>query len=240
MDQAVSGSTVYNSKAYELHGFLDPTTGIMGAGWGWTDAINEALKRIMYQVEFTVTPTALAARHDLTTGNSWLTEPEWVRDVGKLTTSETRAQVDPYKHRHVRGYPERFSNLVYYNHSPRTFASNETMYVKALRPAYTLCAATGGTYGDQNGLSAETDIAIPDANEAINLVAWGAIQETLLRYRFAIGKKPQQEDDLDALLQKATAMWSGLLPKHSDLPQDLPAMARPLRSFGPIYGSRGR
>lgn len=228
VDAAVSGATVYNSKAIELHGFLDPTTGTKGSGFGWTDAINEALKRIMIETEFTVTPTANAVRHDLQTANTWLTEPEWVRDVGVMTSSEVRAEVDPYKHRHVRGRPERISGVVYYNHG-RSFGSNETIYVKALRPAYTLCAATGGAYGTQaTGLSAETDI------EPVNelLVAWGAIQEALLRYRFAIGK-PAQNDDLDALLEKATMMWSSLLPKHSDIPSDVPVYAREIRSFGP-------
>lgn len=230
VDAAVSGSTVYNSKAIELHGFLDPTTGTKGEGFGWTTAINEALKRIMIETEFTITPTANAIRHDLsTTVATWLTEPEWVRDVGVMTSSEVRAEVDPYKHRHVRGRPERISGVVYYNHG-RSFGSNETIYVKALRPAYTLCAATGAAYGTQaTGLSAETDIEPVEAS----LVAWGAIQEALLRYRFAVGKRAQQEDDLDALLEKATIMWSSLLPKHSDIPSDVPVYAREIRSFGP-------
>ena len=232
VDAVVSSSSIYNSKTYELHGFLDPTTGTRGSGIGWTDMINEALKRIMIEDEFTITPTASATRHNLTGTAAWLVDPEQVRDVGVLVTGETRANVDPYRNRHVRGKPERFSSITYYDHGPRSFASNETMYVKALRPAYSLCTATGGAFGSQTtGLSAETDEAIPDAN----LVAWGAIQETLLRYRFAVGKQSKEESDLDTLLEKATMMWSSLLPKHSDLPQDVPVYARRLRSFGPVY-----
>ena len=231
VDAVVSSATIYNSKTYELHGFLDPTTGTRGAGVGWTDMINEALKRIMIEEEFTLTPTALQTRHDLTTGQTWLTEPEWVRDVGVLTSSEVRAEVDPYKHRHVRGFPERVNSLVYYVHEPRSFASNETVYVKALKPAYYLCAAAGGAYGTQSGLTLEADIAIPERN----LVAWGAIQQALLAYRFAVGRRAREDDDLDTLLEKATMMWSSLLPKHSDLPSDVPVYARALRSFGPRY-----
>ena len=231
VDAVVSAATIYNSKTYELHGFLDPTTGTRGSGFGWTDMINEALKRIMIGVEFTLAPTADAERHDLTTGQSWLTEPEWVRDVGYLLTGETRANVDPYRHRHIRGLPERLNSLVYFTHPGRTFASNETMYVKCLRTAYSLCRASGGAYGDQNGVSAETDEAIPDRL----LVAWGAIEEALLRYRFALGKRAGSESDLDALLAKASTMWTSLLPKHSDMPADVPVLARMIQSFGPRY-----
>ena len=168
-DRAWSATSVPTSVAYELHGMFDPRD--------MHTYINDGLKRCFVEVEITVTPTAQATRHDLTTANTWLTKDSWVRQVGYLTTGETRANVDPYRGRVVRGYAEKLSNLVYMVTPNRTFSSSETIYVKCCKPAYFHCRASGGTFGDQSGLAAETDEAVP----TVEWVAWAALAEASRR-----------------------------------------------------------
>lgn len=176
-DRVWSAATIANSKVYELHGMIRPFADELTEQMDWTQLINDALTRCMLEIEITVTPTADATRHDLTTANTWLTKPVFVRQVGYLTTGEVRAEVDPYAGRTVRGYAEKLSNLVYINHSPRTFASNQTIYVKCLKPAYNHCRAAAGVFGDQAGLALEADEAVP----SVEWVAYGALNEASRR-----------------------------------------------------------
>jgi hypothetical protein len=161
VDRAYSGATIPDSKSFELHGVLAPIAASL-TELSWTTVINDALKRIFVEDEFTITPTANATRHEVTTANAWLTEAFQVRQVGYLSSTEVRAEEDPYEGRTVYGYAEKIKNLVYLNHRGRTFSTNETVYVKAIRSAYDLVqAAGGGAFGAQSGLSLETDVAIP-------------------------------------------------------------------------------
>jgi hypothetical protein len=173
VDRAYSLSSVPDGKTFELHGVLRPFGDDLVETLDWTTAINDALKRCFVEWEFTVTPTERATRHDVSTANTWLTNPDWIKQVGVLGTNESRAEVDPYRTRAVRGESERQGSVVYLNHAPRTFSANEVIYVKAIRPAYSLCRAAGGTFGDQNGLSAETD----EAPASVEWVAYAALEE---------------------------------------------------------------
>ena len=121
VERIYSSSSIPNSKTFELHGLVKPVSDTLTEP-NWTTIINDGLKRLMVEVEITHTPVADAHRHDLTTGNTWLTDPKWVRQVGYLDTTEVRAEVDPYERR-VPGWPEKLSNIVYINHPHRTFAS---------------------------------------------------------------------------------------------------------------------
>ena len=175
-DRVFSGATVPNSKTFELHGMVRPFADGLTETMDWTTLINDSLKRCFVEVEFTHTPVALQTRHDLTTLNTWLTEPSWIREVGVLVSGEDRDEVDPYSRR-IRGKAEKLSNLVYIQHRGRTFNSNEVIYVKAIKPAYYHCAASGGAYGTQTGLALESDIAEP----ALEWVAYGALVEMARR-----------------------------------------------------------
>jgi hypothetical protein len=126
------------------------------------DIINQALKRIFVIVEFTVTPTDNQTRHSLASAASWLVIPDWVYQVGVMSATQDRNQLDPYETSRVRGYPDELGGVVYLNHPNRSFSSTaDLLYVKAIRPAYTFCRASGGTYGDQSGLTLETDECVP-------------------------------------------------------------------------------
>lgn len=155
VDRGLSATAVWNSKTIEFHGVVKLLA-------EWDRLLTDTLKRIGTTVEFTVTPVTDAQRHSLTSAASWLTQPQWVREVGFLGTGEVRAEVNPYGGRTLRGETERLTDTVYLTHPGQTFTSTDTtLYVKAWRPYYTLCKPSAGAYGDQSGLSADTDEAIP-------------------------------------------------------------------------------
>lgn len=192
--------------------------------------INRALKRMLVQVEFTVTPTANAVRHNLTATASWLTDPDWVYQVGYLVSGEVRDEVDPYMDaRIVRGEVRKISGAVYLEHTGRSFTSTETLYVLALRPASTYCKAAGGTYGDlTSGLTAETDEAIPEPE----WVKYGAIVEYWedATQQFS----PGDQDRVDREQAKAAALFSRATREYFQEPE---RKTRPLlKHFGPRIG----
>ena len=197
VDRAWSASSIADSAVYEMHGYLEP----------WTDlplCINDALSRLYTVVELTVTPTANAIRHDLTTSNTWLTDPKYVRQVGYLVTGETRANVDPFARRRVYGYTSEDSGIVYLNHPTRTFASNETIYLRVLKPAYAHCRTnSAASYGSvTTGLSAE-------ANETAiekEVVGAGAIVCALNRNLLMIPK--DENTQLMETLDRARRRWT--------------------------------
>jgi hypothetical protein len=170
-DRAWSGATVPDEKVVELHGLCWPYSDDLTT-YSWTDAINDCLKRIWLTVEFTITPTAGAIRHSLAS-QTWLRSFDQVLDVGILQTSETRANVDPYRHHHLDAEGERDGATLYLNHSPRTFATNERIYVRAAKRAYDHCRASGGSFGSQSGLVLETD----EAPVCTDAVTWGSLVE---------------------------------------------------------------
>lgn len=226
VDRAWSAVAIPRNVAFELHGIVAP---VAGPGINWQNLINEALKRCMVVVEFTVTPTANANRHDLTTGQSWLTDPNWVRQVGWLTTSEARAEVDPYDGRQVNGFPEKLSSDVYLVHKSRTFVSTEVIYVKAIKPAYDHCRASGsGAYGDQSGITAEAHQAEP--NDL--WVAYGALVALCERFRgMDQATIPEKLRPLIARQTEWAAAFSDLTRKNFQLP---PRTLRNVRRWGPV------
>lgn len=144
-------------EAYELGGTLDPTA--------VERAINDALKDLMIDTTFTITPTAGNTRHPLPAGvATWLSDPSWIRQVGYLASNETRDQTDPFDRRVVRGEAYKDGGTLYLYHRGRTFdPASTTLYVRALKPAYYHCrTSSAGTFGDSSGLSAEAHEAPVD------------------------------------------------------------------------------
>lgn len=199
LDRAYSGATVPNSKLWELHGMVRPFADDLTETMDWTQLINDGLKRCFVEVEFTHTPVANQTRHDLTTLNTWLTNPMWIREVGSLVSGEARLEVDPYRARRVRGRAQKMSNIVYIEHPGTTFQSNQTIYVKAIKPAYYHCAASGGAYGSQaTGLALESDIAEP----RLEWVAYAALVEFARR---GLGPADAQDD-----IRRKEQRWADL------------------------------
>lgn len=172
-----SSAGVPNSKVTELHGLLPPFSDDL-TQFSWSDAINEALKRIYLVVEFTITPTANAIRHTLAS-QTWVTSDDQILDVGYLLTGEVRAATDPYRYRPIYGEIEQDGGTLYLLHDPLTFASNQTIYLRGAKRAYDHCKPTAGAYGDQSGLSLETD----EAPVPLEVICWGACVEAARNLR---------------------------------------------------------
>lgn len=215
VDLAFSNASDWQSKAYELHGMIEPLTDM-------PDLINEALKRMFVVVEFTVTPTALQTRHSLASAAVWLTDPTWVRQVGYLVTGESREQVDPFS-RTVRGQASIDGATVYLNHPRMSFNATDTIYVKALKPAYFHCKATAGSFGGQSGLSLEDD----EAPVAADWLCWLALGIATRRERGWPGGDKQ--DDLRTRQTEFMTAFDQKTQENLTVP---PLTFRMLRSFG--------
>jgi hypothetical protein len=100
----------------------------------------------MLEAEVTLTPTALSTVHSLTTVAPWLEKKSWVRSVGYLGVNDIRTHLDPFN-RVVRGEAFESSGNLYINHYPRTFLATDTVYVKAMKPAYNACASAPRSFG---------------------------------------------------------------------------------------------
>lgn len=172
-----SGASVPNSKVVELHGLFPPFSDDLTV-YSWSDAINDALKRIWIPVEFTISPTADAIRHSLAS-ITWVLSEHQILDVGYLGSGETRANVDPYERRPVWGDVERDGATLYLHHPGRAFQTTDTIYVRAAKRVYDHCKASGGAYGDQSGLALEAD----EAPVSDDIVKWGACVEVARNLR---------------------------------------------------------
>lgn len=210
VDLAWSAVTVPGAAAggvaYELHGMFDVDE--------LHAHINDGLKRCFLVVEITITPTANATRHDITTANTWLTKLEWVRQVGWLLSNEVRAETDPYQNRRVAGFAEKIGGTVYLNHAGRSFASNETIYVKCIKPAYYHCKASAGAFGDQSGLSLETDEAVP----SVEWVAAAALMQAARRE--LVNPNP----DAKSLWRERMGDWVQIYNKYRQAEFELPGL----------------
>lgn len=161
-------------EEYELHGLIQPTR--------LHTLINDALKNLFVVAEFTFTPASNDLhRFDLTTTIApWLTDHKWVRQVGYLTTGEDREQYNPYSCR-VRGRATQIGQTVHLEPT-HGFQTTETVYVKALKPAYYHCGGQGVAYGQKTGLTLETDIAPVDEEwltAAVLVEAWRQLSPLL-------------------------------------------------------------
>ncbi len=199
LDRAYSGSTALNSALFEVHALVPPEQ--------WVTLINDALKNLVVLTEFTFTPSADVIRHDMTTSNTWLTNPMWVRQLGFLGTNETRTKNNPYNNRWIRGWAESEALSVYLNTPNRTVSTGETWYARVFKPAYFHCRPSGGNYGDQSGLSLETD-ECPIEPE---FVAWAAIcmafQQNILDWGTGDPDMARKREDALKACMKYAQKW---------------------------------
>jgi len=210
-------TSAVSTEQYELHGIVEPWTDMQ-------DVVNESLKRIYLEVEFTFTAVADQTRHSLASAASWLEHAWQVRQVGYLTSSEDRNKNDPFASRIVKGHTEKISNIVYLVHPGRTFSTSDTMYVKAVARAYDYCrASSSGGFGDRQGLAAEAHEAIPD----VNWVAYGAIIEVWNRFSHLLSARGASEIMLSQ--QKAAARFTDLNNSRFQMPA---RTFRPMISVG--------
>lgn len=160
------------SEAFEVWGLpFDPLT-------KGPDYINAALKRCMLVREFTLTPVPNQTRYTLAAAAPWVLDPAWVLGVGYLAAGESRLEVEPFR-RALRGEATADGSTVYLTVPAQ--ATTSTVYVRAFKRAYDDCRPAAGAFGDQSGLSLESDAA----PVAVDWLKWAAVLEVL--------------DDLDAM-----------------------------------------
>lgn len=211
-------NTPVSTDQYELHGLIEPWTLML-------DLVNQALKRILLPFEFTLTISSTTAKRQSLAGQTWLTDRRWVRQVGLLESGETRADTDPYETRAVHGEVVRDGATLYLFHPRRSFSTTTTLYVKAMRSAYTLCRASGaGAYGDQSGLSAEAHQAIP----VEEWVAAAAVNDFWLREA-----KARTGNARDEALKNAAEMAAWFTRETNLHYEEEPLTFFPLRTWGP-------
>lgn len=206
------------SEVYEIHHIVPPDR--------LTERINDALRRVMIPSEVSLTPIALATRHSLTAVASWLTSPLWVLGAGVLGTGAVRAESDPYVGSPVRGVAESDGATIYLNTHPASFAVTDTLYVRALRPAYDQCAGVATpTVFTQTGLVLEGDLAIPP----LDLVVQGTLVEVWDGFRHVLEREANKQVLQD--MAEAAARFSDLHRFYYP-PQDT-TLQRRVAAFGP-------
>lgn len=208
-------------EEYELHGTIEPDTVLV-------ELINQALLECFVVTEFSFTPIAQQNRHNVTGAQPWLINPHWVRAVGTLGPNESREQVDPYS-RVLRGQAivEDGSN-VYLEHQGQYFNGNELIYVRCIKPAFYHCAASGGVFGTQAGLTLDTDIA-PISEDWL---AAATLVEAWRRYGQILD--PQADQRLIRNRAEAASWKTDCQSTYFSLP---PLQFMPLSHFGP-YANR--
>lgn len=210
-------------EAFELLGTLDPQD--------IERAINNALKEILVEAEFTITPVNSAVRHTLPTAVAeWLTEPEWIRQVGYLTLDESanRDNYDPYDGRLVRGEASKDGGRIYLKHPHRSFdPANTVLYVKTMKPAFYHCRADStGDFGDKtDGLTAEAN----EAPVALTWLASAALVECWRQHGRML--EPGANAKLIRDFAEAVVWYSEQTEIHLDVPQ-LTFLPTP-RAWGP-------
>lgn len=120
--------------------------------------VNDGLKQCWMVVEVACVPTPQASRHSLAVVSPWLQDANHIRQAGVLAAGEDRNQTDPFE-RIVYGEVDRDGGDFYFNTGSRTFADGDILYLRCYKRAYDHCRMAGGVYGDQSGLTLETDEA---------------------------------------------------------------------------------
>ena len=196
-----------------------------------TRLINEGLRHCWLVVEVACVPTVNTTRHDLSVVAPWLIDTGNVLQVGLLANGEDRNLQDPFQRR-VRGLVERDGGNFYLNTDPQTFNAGDLVYLRVLKRAYDHCRAAGGNFGDQQGLSLETD-------EAPVMRGWAAAAALVAGWRqFGHLLEPAANQRLIRDQASAVAAFNDLVREHlvADMPQK--KLYRQ-RAFGPAVRTAG-
>lgn len=180
--------------------------------------VNEGLRYCFHVAEFSfVVSDTDENRHNLTATADWLENGNHVYQVGTLNTAtDDRDEVNPFEEpRLVWGRTETNAGAVWLL-GPR-FNTTQTVYVKCIRSHYTLCRASGGTFGDQDGLTNEDDEAPATLDQVKWAVVWLAMDELLAQDQNPSARKTYQQRRAEALikLDRATRRTGFQLPRRT-------------------------
>lgn len=141
--------------------------------------VNAALQKVFVVRDLTFTVAGDNVRkHQVNASASWLRSWTWIYQLGHLQTGEswagtaTLAATDPYRRvKHGAGYD--LGDQVWVEGPQLGWRTTDTVYARCACRAYDDCKPSAGAFGDQSGLSLETDEAPVDAT----WLAWVAIAE---------------------------------------------------------------
>jgi hypothetical protein len=190
--------------------------------------VNDGLKQCWMVVEVACLPTPGASRHSISALVApWLQDVNHVRQVGTLVNYEDSNQVDTFR-RIVHGRIERDGGDYYFNSIGRTFNENEILYFRCYKRAYDHCRPAGGVFGDQQGLTLETDEAPIERD-------WLASSALTVGWRrFAHILEPVANQRLVRDQVSAAAWFADRSRQH--FTAVAPTLTfRPARQFGPVH-----
>jgi hypothetical protein len=188
--------------------------------------VNDGLKQCWMVIEAPCLPTPGASRHSLEVVAPWLQDVNHIRQAGVLSAGEDRNQNDPFI-RTVHGQIERDGGEFFFNTNGRTFNDGDVLYLRCYKRAYDHCRAAGGTFGEQRGLTLETDEG-PIERE------WLAASALTVGWRrFAHILEPQANQRL-IKDQMTTAAWFADRSRQHFTAVAPTVTFRPSRQFGPV------
>lgn len=189
--------------------------------------INDGLKQCWLVVDVVCTASEGVSRHDLRLVCPWLQDSNHVRQVGLLPAGIDPWVQDPFN-TIVYGTVERDGGTFLFNSGSRTFNTGDQIWLRCYKRAYDHCRQSGGTFGDQVGLVAETDESPIERDWLVSsalLVGWrrfGHILEPLANQRLIRD-------------QTAAAAWfSDRTHEHFTAVQPQLTLKR-ARQFGPVF-----
>jgi hypothetical protein len=186
--------------------------------------INEGLHDCLTVAEFTVTPSATEVRRtSLTAAAPWLKNESDVLRIGWLPPNAAVWE-DPYSYpRRVRFQKVGATIYIVGGHIP----TDGTLYVEAVKEHYHHCRPAAGVYGDQSGLSLETDET--EADEA--WVASAALRAAWNRYKTVLDPAANQKT---LRSQFDAAEWFTYQTAQNFQPP-VPEVRPPPKAFGPRW-----
>ena len=189
--------------------------------------INDGLKQCWMVVDVPLTPLVDTTRQNLGGVAWWLQDPNNVLQVGLLVQGEDRNVQDPFARR-VYGEVERDGGTMHLNTGTRTFNSTDLLYLRCLKRMYDHCRPSGGSFGDQSGLSLETDEAPVEREWLVSsalVLAWR---------RFAHLLEPGANQRLIRDQAAATVWFADRARVHLGAVKPQMTFKR-ARSFGPAF-----
>ena len=189
--------------------------------------INDGLKQCWMVVEIACTATPMMTRHNLSQVAPWLQDANHVRQAGVLAAADDPNMTDPFD-AIVYGSVERDGGTFYFNTGSRSFNEGDTLFLRCYKRAYDHCRAAGGTYGEQSGLSLETDEAPIEREWLVSaalLVGWR---------RFGHLLEPSANQRLIRDQASAAAWFSDKTHQHFSAVAPQLTLRR-ARRFGPVF-----
>jgi len=187
--------------------------------------INDGLKQCWLIVEVACVPTYLTSRHNLSVVCPWLQDPSDVLQVGTIKNYQDRNLTDPFENV-VRGMVERDGGDFYLNTGTTTFVDSDILWLRVLKRAYDHCRTSGGVFGEQSGLSLETDEAPCERD-------WVASSALVIAWRrFAHLLEPMANQRLVRDQAAAAAWFTDRCREHFTAPLPQRTLHR-RRYFGP-------